>query len=123
MTRPAAISPAIRRALAHIEACCADSLPLAALAAMCGLSLDRFSVLFRREVGVPPHRYLCQVRIRRAQALLSQGVRPAEAALEAGFFDQSHLYRHFKRQVGVTPGEFMIAAARSAGGPAHHVVD
>lgn len=106
---PEAISPAIGRILRFIEDNCTDPLSVAQLADLCDLSLYRFAIVFRREVGVPPHRYLCQARVRRAQSLLRAGVPPAEAAIEAGFFDQSHLSRHFKRHCGVTPGKFASA--------------
>jgi AraC-like DNA-binding protein len=58
---------------------------------------------FRSVYGMPPYAYLTQVRIEEARKLLRQGVPPAEAALAVGFFDQSHLSRHFRRIVGVPP--------------------
>ncbi|MEX3640328.1 AraC family transcriptional regulator, partial [Paraburkholderia sp. BR14320] len=36
-------------------------------------------------------------------------VPPCEVATEVGFFDQSHLGRHFRRAVGVTPGHFVAS--------------
>jgi len=46
---------------------------------------------------------------------LNEGGLPwAEAALAAGFFDQPHLYRTFKRMAGCTPNRFSNARARSA---------
>lgn len=108
--RHSRISPKIREALRFMEENFAEPLPLATLARLTGLSPCRFSIVFRREVGVPPHRYLCDLRVRRAQALLSDGESPASAAIAAGFFDQSHLHRHFKRLCGATPGRFAAAA-------------
>jgi AraC-like DNA-binding protein len=61
---------------------------------------------FSAATGMPPHAYLVSLRVERAKALLRTGSRPAEAALEAGFSDQSQLTRHFKRLTGVTPGRF-----------------
>ncbi len=106
MTSARPISPAIRAALSFMEANFAEPLSLSRLARMSNLSLCRFATVFRREVGIPPHRYLCRLRVSHAQSLLRQGTSPAFAAMESGFFDQSHLYRHFKRVCGVTPGEF-----------------
>lgn len=71
-----------------------------------GLSPYQLSRAFRAHTGLPPHMYLVHVRVRRAQRLLRTGVRPAEAAVAAGFADQSHLHRHFTRIVGVTPGVY-----------------
>nr|WP_310206490.1 helix-turn-helix domain-containing protein [Paenarthrobacter nitroguajacolicus] len=42
----------------------------------------------------------------RARRLLLDGRPAAEAAVEAGFHDQSHLTRHFRRVLGTTPGAF-----------------
>jgi len=64
---------------------------------------------FRRELGISPHRYLTGRRIDAARRLLLAGQAPADVAAEVGFHDQSHLTRHFKRVLGVTPGSFAVA--------------
>jgi AraC-like DNA-binding protein len=61
---------------------------------------------FRDETGLPPHAYLNQLRARLARRLLDGGLAPALVAAEAGFADQAHLTRHFKRVVGVPPGSY-----------------
>jgi len=61
---------------------------------------------FRRELGTTPHSYLNRLRIERARTMLAQGVAPREVAVASGFADQAHLNRHFKRIVGLTPGEY-----------------
>lgn len=103
------MSRAIRRSVAFIESSFAQPVSLATLAATAGLSVSRFATLFRQEVGIPPHRYVCLVRIQHAKRLLRDGVPPCEVAAEVGFFDQSHLGRHFRRAVGVTPGHFVAS--------------
>lgn len=108
-----AVSPGIRRALVHIERHFTESLYLGDLATLAGLSVCRFVTVFRRQVGLTPHRFICHRRIHYAKALLRQGMPPALAASEAGFFDQSHLSRHFKNICGVTPGRYL----RELGGP------
>jgi len=65
--------------------------------------------MFRRGLGMPPHGYLTQIRLRHARAVLASGVAPAEAAVDAGFCDQSHLTRHFKRSYGITPAQYAAA--------------
>lgn len=99
-------SPRVRDVIAHIEANYSAAIPLEHLAAIANVGVIRLITSFRREVGIPPHRYQCDVRVRAAQAMLRRGVTPAVAALEAGFFDQSHLTRHFKRVCGSTPGKY-----------------
>lgn len=64
---------------------------------------------FRDTVGLPPHAYLNQVRVRAARGLLDEGLRPAEVAARTGFADQAHLSRHFKRTLGVPPGAYRSA--------------
>ena len=103
-TRP--LSPAIRAAQRCIEENYAETLGLVQLAALSGLSMHRFATAFREQVGMPPHRYQCHLRLRRARELLREGIPPADIAAELGFFDQSHLSRHFKRRYGVTPANF-----------------
>ena len=99
--------PAIERALTYIEQHLSDPLPLDVLASAAGLSVWRFSTVFRRCVGAPPHRYICERRVRRAQTMLGRGMPAALAATEAGFYDQSHLARHFKSVCGMTPGAYL----------------
>ncbi|MFD4369984.1 helix-turn-helix domain-containing protein [Rhodococcus sp. NPDC058521] len=61
---------------------------------------------FSREFGIAPHQYLIGRRIELARRLLLAGHRPSQAAAAAGFHDQAHLNRHFKRMVGTTPARF-----------------
>lgn len=102
------VSSAIDDVLRTIDASFAQPLSLDMLAAVAGLSVSRFTARFRNEVGLSPHRYLCLVRVRRAQDLLCDGLAPSLVATEVGFFDQSHLCRHFRRVLGVTPRDFVI---------------
>jgi AraC-like DNA-binding protein len=61
---------------------------------------------FRQAYGLPPHAYLTGRRIDRARTLLLAGMRPAEAATAAGFYDQSHLTRHFRRFLATAPATY-----------------
>jgi AraC-like DNA-binding protein len=84
---------------------------LAELASIAGISRFQLLRAFSQEVGVTPHAYLVQRRVRLARELMRRGRAPAEAALEAGFSDQSHLTRAFGRCYGVTPARFRAATA------------
>ena len=96
--------------LTHIDSHLGRPLPLAGLAAIAGLSVWRFCTVFRERLGLPPHRYIRAQRVRLAQALLRQGMPAATAASEAGFYDQSHLARCFKRVCNMTPGQYQASA-------------
>lgn len=61
---------------------------------------------FKMATGLTPHQFLIQNRIRTAKKLLSAEVSLSAAALEAGFYDQSHLNRWFRRNIGLTPKEY-----------------
>ena len=99
---------AVRQAKEYLEAHYADNVSLEKLANIANLSPFHLTRVFCHEVGLPPHVYLTQVRILRAKKLLSQGWAIAQVALETGFAHQSHLNRHFKRLVGITPRQYKI---------------
>lgn len=105
---------AIERVLRHIDLHLNQPLALNELAEVAGLSIWRFATVFRQQVGVAPHRYICRLRVERAQALMREGISAAAAASEAGFYDQSHLSRHFKSICGMTPGQYLTAARHAA---------
>jgi AraC-like DNA-binding protein len=109
--RTACSSPSVLTAIRRLDA--APELPtsLAELAALSGVS--RFQLLrgFAREVGITPHAYLVQRRVRVVRRLLAAGRSPVDAALLAGFADQSHMTRAFARQFGITPGRYKAAIA------------
>lgn len=99
---------ALRRARDYLAEHCAENVSLARLAAIA--ELDPFQLVrgFSRVFGLPPHSWLVQERVRRAQTLLRGGLAPADVAARVGFSDQSHLNRHFKRIVGISPGRYRM---------------
>jgi len=99
----------IRKALELLHDNLALKVTLEELAVRAGLSLYHFIRAFQKHVGLPPHAYLKQLRIKRAQCLLRAGHSIADAALATGFSDQAHLTREFRRSLGLTPGRFADA--------------
>ncbi|MFJ3417190.1 MULTISPECIES: AraC family transcriptional regulator [unclassified Streptomyces] len=61
---------------------------------------------FSGAYGIAPHQYLMSRRVDHARRLLLEGRPPGEVATATGFYDQSHLTRHFRKLVGVTPGRY-----------------
>jgi AraC-like DNA-binding protein len=100
---------AIARVREAIEQRYAESLMLSELAQIARLSTYHLIRAFRAEVGLTPHAYLVDVRVRRARDLLRMGLAPAEVALRVGFSDQAHLTRAFKARIGVAPGAYRRA--------------
>jgi len=101
----------IRRARDRIDADPAAPLTLLDLAGEAGLSRYQLLRAFARELGLTPHAYILQRRIALARRRIRAGDAPADAAVVAGFFDQSHLTRCFVRQFGVTPGRYAAHGA------------
>jgi AraC family transcriptional regulator len=118
-TKPAQPAPpvAVLKVVELMRQRLADSLALEEMAGVAGLSPFHFARQFKTATGHPPHDYLVRLRVDRAQELIRQHHHEwtlAGIANECGFSDQSHMARHFKRVLGVSPGEF--ADAHSAGG-------
>jgi AraC-like DNA-binding protein len=89
-----------------VEAHAGEALDLERLAREVHLSKYHFARTFREAEGVTPWAYVQRVRVRKAKALLDAGVPLSEAALRAGFCDQSHFTHTFRRHEGVTPGQY-----------------
>jgi AraC-like DNA-binding protein len=83
------------------------------LAAAAGCSRHAAYRAFRRAYGLAPSDYQRQLRVRAARRMLSRGVSPAVVAAEAGFADQAHLTRWFRRYYGITPGAYRAAAGHA----------
>ncbi len=60
---------------------------------------------FKVVTGITPHAYRMNCRVEQARKYLQKGMDITETALECGFFDQSHLHRHFKAMTSVTSQE------------------
>ncbi|MEU1599051.1 AraC family transcriptional regulator [Streptomyces sp. NPDC005708] len=66
---------------------------------------------FSAAFGIAPHQYMTSRRVDLARRLLLDGRPPGEVATAAGFYDQSHLTRHFKRLLGIAPGHYARTGA------------
>jgi AraC-like DNA-binding protein len=85
---------------------------MAALERLSGL--DRWTIArqFRLLFGTSPSRFRTLRRLDRVRRLLMGGMPLAEAALEAGFADQSHMSRRFRSAYGLTPAAWLAALSR-----------
>ncbi len=100
---------AVRLARAYLDQRLDERVSLAEIAAAANLPMFRLFRAFQRDMGMTPHAYQRQARIRLAVALIRQGNPLADVAAAAGFADQAHLTRCFYRRMGVTPGAYKAA--------------
>jgi AraC-like DNA-binding protein len=101
----------IRRAQSRMDGDPAAPVTLAELARESGLSRYQLLRAFARQLGLTPHAYLLQKRIALARRLIRSGHELSEAAVLAGFYDQSHMTRCFVRHLGITPRRYASRAA------------
>ena len=106
--RPHGLSrPQLRRAIDYIHNHLDTDLSLDSLATLARMSAHYFAQLFKQSTGFAPHQYIIRCRVERAKALLARPeLAIADIAYQTGFANQSHLNRHFKRLLGVTPGQW-----------------
>lgn len=115
LTAAREVHPAVLCALRRLEA----TGDVGAVVRESGYSHRHFIALFREAVGLTPKQH-CQVRrFRESVALLRSAPRPSlgAVAFEAGYADQAHFTREFRRHAGLTPGEYAFIAPRHP----HHV--
>ncbi len=86
------------------------------LAARAGQSMRALQRAFHRHVGVSPKWVIRRARVQEAaeRVALGQHVAWASLANELGYFDQAHLIRDFRAQIGETPAAYAATCARYA---------
>ena len=91
---------------AYIQDNIAEDISIDDLSQIANTSKYHFIRLFRSQFGLTPHQFILNCRINRVREALVEGKRSTQIAQEFGFFDVSHLNRHFKRIFGVTPKQY-----------------
>jgi len=104
---PDAQDPRVQRALDYLMLHFSELLTIPALAKICGLSPARFTRLFHRETGLPPIRYLEEIRLTRACRLLALTQdKIASIAGQVGFENPFYFTLRFKRYTGQSPSQY-----------------
>jgi AraC-like DNA-binding protein len=98
---------AAERARAFLRESLDQPLSLADVEAAAGRDRWSLSRDFRLVFGTSPYRYLVNRRLDRAKAAMRSGESLADAAAGAGFADQAHMTRHFRKSFGITPGHWL----------------
>ena len=117
---PADCNAEIEQACHLMDTQYAEPLTLAQLCGCAGLSKSTLLRAFTQVKGMTPYRYLQTVRIGNAKKLLEQGATLMDAALQTGFYDQSHFSKFFTQFIGLAPGTYRyIFKHRSKGESTH----
>ncbi len=96
----------ISKAIGYIEANYYEHISVADIAGEVGLERCYFSTLFTAKVGMSPHAYLTDIRVRKAASLLKDGDYSVTDAARAVGLDVQNFARMFKKIVGCTPIEY-----------------
>lgn len=107
----------VETARQFLDAHCREAVTSGELEQVSGL--DRFTLMrqFRALFGTSPYNYLIMRRLEKARGLIMAGEDLTQVAMAAGFADQSHFTRQFKRSYGLTPGSWRQITQRPRQGP------
>lgn len=105
---PQAVRRIAERIDAHVDACSDEDLTIADLAAEVGLNPNYMIQSFTTARGISPYAYLLNRKICRSKEMIAGGMRPLDAALQLGFYDQSHFIRMFRKVLGMTPTALVV---------------
>jgi AraC family transcriptional regulator len=103
----------LQRVMDYIHAHLLEDTTLNRLAVLADLSPHHFATVFRKTVGVAPHRYVMLQRIEAAKPLLAADRSLAEIAHQVGFRSQAHFSTAFRQMTGTSPGAYRNALSSS----------
>ncbi|TWI55667.1 transcriptional regulator, AraC family [Pseudomonas duriflava] len=106
LTLPAQPLESLQRAARFIGEHCTEALRLDDICLAANLSPSYLIRAFKQHYGMTPHAYLINRRIQRSRQWLKEGRGLAEVAAAAGFSDQAHFQRMFKKHLAATPGHY-----------------
>jgi AraC family transcriptional regulator len=97
----------LRRVLDRLEAELDSDLTLTLMAAESGYSRTHFYRMFRAAMGQAPHRYLLELRLKKAESLLTdRSLSLIDIAFACGFSSHAHFSTAFRTRYGVSPSAY-----------------
>jgi AraC family transcriptional regulator len=97
----------VQRVRDHLAECATGSVSIGEIARGEGTNSVVLAKGFRRAYGISATQFVRQVRVGHARGLLQEpSMRLTDVGLTVGFADQAHFTRAFKRELGVTPGQY-----------------
>jgi AraC-like DNA-binding protein len=107
LAMPFSPDPLVERALEMLRPCGDEDAEVAAVARALGVSERQLERRFRDRVGTSPKRLASLWRFELAAKLAATCRSLTQAAMEAGYYDQSHFNREFRRFAGMAPGAWL----------------
>lgn len=101
-------SPRVRKCIAYINENITKRLTVKDIAANIGISADYLSSLFKKETGEGLSDYILKQKLEIAQTLIWEGYDIKKICSSLSFCSKSHFVSSFKKQYGVTPGEYAV---------------
>lgn len=103
--------PAVQCCLEYMQLHFSEKISLEFLGNLTGYSAIHILRLFKNDMGQSPHEYLSALRMKRARQLLSDTDVPvSRLAIDCGFSSESYFHAMFKKQSGMSPGEYRRVA-------------
>ena len=97
----------LRRVVELIMASLSEEVSLLAMAKEANVGPFYFTRMFRKTLGVTPHRFVVRQRVQKSLRLIRERkLSLSQVAVEAGFYDQAHFTHAFRAIVGTTPAEY-----------------
>ena len=104
-----------QKVLDYVDENSNTAIDFSAIAASYNYSYDRFRHLFSEKFGISPHAYLLHHRIERSKLLLKNSDTPiTDIAFDCGFNSSSQFSNAFKKEIGITPGQYRMTVVKGA---------
>ena len=99
----------VEKAIQYMKSEYMNSITISELATHLGIDRSYFSAIFKEQIGLPPGKYLTNLRLTYAAELLSKhGMSPTTAAFSCGYADIYHFSKAFKKEFGISPRAYKV---------------
>lgn len=98
--------PDVALALEYIDHNLQQELNIRSLAKICNISVNTLERHFKDTLGISPFEAIRRKRLFSSMMYLKSGSSVTEAALKSGFSDYSNYIQLFRKQFGITPGQY-----------------
>ena len=97
----------LRQLIQTVVSCPEDDWNIEKMTALANLSRAQLMRLFKQQTGISPHAFVNLIRLRQAAVLLRQTADSVlSVALNVGFQSETHFGKAFKKQYGISPGQY-----------------